>query len=82
MPSGWAVLCEVQFLRGYSLLLPDLVVPDFKAHIIPRYLIGPGNLRKGLAFVHDEEFRNSIRLDHERDRDLLEQVAAAIQARL
>jgi diadenosine tetraphosphate (Ap4A) HIT family hydrolase len=26
LPSGWAVLGEQQFLRGYSLLLPDSVV--------------------------------------------------------
>jgi diadenosine tetraphosphate (Ap4A) HIT family hydrolase len=29
MPSGWAVLGEQQFLRGYSLLLPDPVVDTF-----------------------------------------------------
>jgi diadenosine tetraphosphate (Ap4A) HIT family hydrolase len=28
MRSGWVVLGDVQFLRGYSLLLPDPVVPD------------------------------------------------------
>ena len=28
VPSGWAVLCDTQFLRGYSLLLPDPVVPE------------------------------------------------------
>ena len=27
MSSGWVVLGDVQFLRGYSLLLPDPVVP-------------------------------------------------------
>ena len=27
LPSGWAVFGESQFLRGYSLLLPDPVVP-------------------------------------------------------
>lgn len=27
LPSGWAVLGQSQFLRGYSLLLPDPVVP-------------------------------------------------------
>ena len=27
LPSGWAVLGDVQFLRGYCLLLPDPVVP-------------------------------------------------------
>jgi diadenosine tetraphosphate (Ap4A) HIT family hydrolase len=31
MPSGWVVLGDVQFLRGYSLLLPDPVVPDLNA---------------------------------------------------
>lgn len=29
MPSGWAVLGEQQFLRGYALLLPDPVVATF-----------------------------------------------------
>lgn len=29
--SGWAVLGAQQFLRGYSLLLPDPVVPDLNA---------------------------------------------------
>lgn len=28
VPSGWLVLGDVQFLRGYSLLLPDPVVSD------------------------------------------------------
>ena len=31
MPSGWAVLGDVQFLRGYSLLLADPVAPDLNA---------------------------------------------------
>ena len=31
MPSGWAVLCDVQFLRGYTILLSDPVVPDLNA---------------------------------------------------
>ncbi len=29
--SGWAVLGDPQILRGYSLLLPDPVVPDLNA---------------------------------------------------
>lgn len=28
MPSGWAVMGDVQFLAGYCLLLPDPVVPS------------------------------------------------------
>ncbi len=31
MPSGWAVLGMSQFLHGYSLLLPDPVVPHLNA---------------------------------------------------
>ena len=31
MHSGWAVLGERQFLRGYALLLPDPVVPSLNA---------------------------------------------------
>lgn len=31
MPSGWAVLGDAQFLRGYSLLLSDPVVPNLNA---------------------------------------------------
>ena len=31
VPSGWMVLGDTQFLRGYSLLLPDPVVPDLNA---------------------------------------------------
>jgi diadenosine tetraphosphate (Ap4A) HIT family hydrolase len=29
--SGWVVLGDAQFLRGYSLVLPDPVVPDLNA---------------------------------------------------
>jgi diadenosine tetraphosphate (Ap4A) HIT family hydrolase len=28
MSSGWAVLCDMQFLRGYTILLPDPCVPS------------------------------------------------------
>ena len=28
MPSGWAVLGDTQVTRGYTVLLPDPVVPD------------------------------------------------------
>jgi diadenosine tetraphosphate (Ap4A) HIT family hydrolase len=31
MNSGWAVLGESQFLRGYAMLLPDPVVDSFNA---------------------------------------------------
>ncbi len=31
LKSGWAVMGDVQFLRGYALLLPDPVVPHLNA---------------------------------------------------
>lgn len=31
VPSGWVVLCDQQFLRGYSILLPDPVVESLNA---------------------------------------------------
>ncbi len=125
MPSGWAVLSDVQFLRGYSLLLSDPVAPDLNAldnprrerylldmtiigdallevtgafrinyeilgnldaalhaHIIPRYMSEPEELRKGPAFLYDKEYRNSIKFDYERDKELINQIADAIQQRL
>ncbi|MCR9116378.1 MAG: hypothetical protein NXI22_05415 [bacterium] len=36
VPSGWVVLGEVQFLRGYSLLLPDPVVADLNQLASPQ----------------------------------------------
>ena len=41
MPSGWAVLGDGQFFSGYSLLLPDPVVPDLNA-------LGPDERRQYL----------------------------------
>jgi diadenosine tetraphosphate (Ap4A) HIT family hydrolase len=125
VPSGWAVLGDVQFLRGYSLLLPDPVVPDLNAlgaqqrlqylgdmailgdallevtgayrvnyeilgntepalhaHVTPRYTTEPEELRKGPAWFYDQEYRHSITFDMERDRELMQALAAAIQRRL
>jgi diadenosine tetraphosphate (Ap4A) HIT family hydrolase len=31
VPSGWVVLCEMQYLSGYCIHLPDPVVPDLNA---------------------------------------------------
>ena len=122
--SGWIVLCDVQFLRGYSVLLPDPVVPDLNvlnvqertqylldmvllgdallevtgaykinyeilgnlepalhAQVIPRYLTEPEELRKGPPLFYDKEYRNSIKFDYERDKELMRQIAEAIQRR-
>jgi len=119
------VLCDVQFLRGYSLLLPDPVVTDLNlmnkqqrleylndmsilgdalievtgsyrinykilcnlepalhAHIIPRYLSEPEEFRKEDPFAYDKKYRESIRFDYERDKELMKQIAQAVQKRL
>jgi len=39
VPSGWVVLGDVQFLPGYSLLLPDPVVSDLNALTLVQRLI-------------------------------------------
>ena len=125
MPSGWAVLGDAQFLRGYSLVLADPVVMDLNsldeerrrlflrdmailgdallettdayrinyeilgntdpalhAHVFPRYQTEPEALRRGPAWFYDQAFRQSIRFDANRDKELMERVAAAIHRRL
>jgi diadenosine tetraphosphate (Ap4A) HIT family hydrolase len=125
MPSGWAVLGDVQFLRGYSLLLADPVVPDLNildeeqrrlflrdmvilgdallesteafrinyeilgntepalhAHVFPRYQTEPEEFRRGPAWYYDRTFRQSIPFDADRDKELMERVAAATHRRL
>jgi diadenosine tetraphosphate (Ap4A) HIT family hydrolase len=47
MPSGWAVMGDVQFLPGYCLLLPDPVVPslnDLDAEARAVYLLDMARL--------------------------------------
>jgi diadenosine tetraphosphate (Ap4A) HIT family hydrolase len=125
MPSGWAVLGDVQFLRGYALLLADPVVPDLNAldenrrgrflqdmailgdallevteayrinyeilgnseaalhaHVFPRYMSEPEDLRRGPAWLYDREFRLSVKFDAERDKELMQRLAQAIRRHL
>lgn len=125
VPSGWAVLCDTQFLRGYCILLADPVVsslndlsqpkraqflrdmatigdallevtdtyrinyaiacntdPYLHAHIVPRYMSEPEELRKGLPWSHPHEERDSALFDAERDRSLMQQLRQAIEKQL
>lgn len=125
VPSGWAVLCDKQFLRGYCILLADPVVsslndlskpkraqflrdmatigdallevtdtyrinyaiacntdPYLHAHIVPRYMSEPEELRKGLPWSHPHEERDSVLFDAERDRSLMQQLRQAIEKQL
>jgi len=123
--SGWVVLGDTQFLHGYSLLLPDPVVPDLNtlgreertaylyemtvigdallevtgayrinydilcntepalhAHICPRYLNEPEDLRRGPPWVYSQRGINQIPFDAERDKELMDNLAGAICRRL
>ncbi len=123
--SGWVVLGDGQFLRGYCLLLPDPVVPDLNtldpeqrktylyemsvigdallevtdayrinydilgntepalhAHIMPRYLDEPLEYRVGPAWNYPKDQFRQRAFDPGRDRELMEQIAAAIRRRL
>ncbi len=125
VPSGWAALCDMQFLRGYIIHLADPAVaslndlsqdqrniylgdmaligdallevtgayrinyaiagnrdPFLHAHIVPRYLSEPDQFRKGLPWSYPREVMDSVPFNYQRDRELIEQLAKAIQKRL
>lgn len=125
VPSGWAVLANMQYLSGYSILLPDPVVaslneldrqhrsaylcdmvtigdallevtgacrinyaimgnqdPALHAHIIPRFLSEPAEVRHGGPWEYSDEIKNSTMFNPERDQELINKLAKAIQKRL
>jgi len=125
VPSGWAVMCDMQFLSGYCILLADPLVsslndlsqpkraeflcdmatvgdallevteayrinyaiagntdPYLHAHIVPRYMSEPEELRKGLPWSHPHSERDSILFDYERDKPLIDRLRQAILSRL
>jgi diadenosine tetraphosphate (Ap4A) HIT family hydrolase len=122
VPSGWAVLCKMQFLRGYCILMPDPVVSSVNslnrqeratfladmtiigdalqevtgayrinyaimgntdqvlhAHIVPRYLTEPDEMRAGTPWSYPQEIMDTILFDFERDKDLIIQLDSAIR---
>jgi len=124
LPSGWAVLCDMQYLRGYTILLPDPGVPSLNdldlqkraaylcdmalvgdalleatgalrinyaicgnndpalhAHIVPRYQNEPEAYRKNHPWSYPKDTMEAVKFDPARDRDLIRQIAAAIQKR-
>jgi len=56
--------------------------PYLHAHIVPRYLTEPEELRKGLPWSHPHEERDSMLFDYERDKPLMQQLRQAIEKRL
>lgn len=124
VPSGWVVLCDTQFLRGYCILLPDPVAsslndlsqakraeflcdmatvgdallevvgayrinyaiagnsdPYLHAHIVPRYLSEPEQLRKGLPWSYPHSEWDTLLFDFERDKPLISRLRQAIESR-
>jgi diadenosine tetraphosphate (Ap4A) HIT family hydrolase len=124
MPSGWVVLSDNQYLKGYSILLADPVVdslnalnhaqraaylcdmalvgdallevtgafrinyavlgntdPVLHAHIVPRFSAEPDEYRLGPPWSYPREAMDARKFDYERDKELIGQLAAAIQKR-
>jgi diadenosine tetraphosphate (Ap4A) HIT family hydrolase len=52
------------------------------AHIIPRFLSEPDLLRRGLPWSYPKELMDTVLFDFDRDKELMAQIAAAIQKRL
>ncbi|HVM71751.1 MAG TPA: hypothetical protein VMT91_08330 [Anaerolineales bacterium] len=125
VPSGWAAMCDMQYLSGYTILLSDPVVASINnldylqravflndmtligdallevtgayrinycilgnsdsylhAHIIPRFLSEPEKLRKGGPWSYPKKLQDEAIFDFERDKELMQQIAAAIRKRL
>ncbi len=74
--SGWVVIGDVQFLPGYSLLLPDPVVPDLNALDIPDREV----FLREVSIVGDAllEVTNSYRINYE----ILGNTEAALHAHI
>lgn len=53
--------------------------PVLHAHIVPRYMDEPEKLRRGGPWSYPQEQMDGVRFDHERDRELMRQLAGAIQ---
>ncbi len=123
--SGWVVLCKLQFLRGYSVLLPDPIVtslndlnrtkraeylcdmaligdalievtgayrinyaimgntdPVLHAHIVPRYRTEPDRFLNVPPWAYPDEIIDATKFELARDKDLMNDIAAAIQKRV
>lgn len=55
--------------------------PALHTHIFPRYLSEPEELRKGPVWFYDRVFRQSIKFDYQRDKELMDKISAAILSR-
>jgi diadenosine tetraphosphate (Ap4A) HIT family hydrolase len=56
--------------------------PYLHAHIVPRYMSEPEELRKGLPWSHPHSERDLLLFDYERDKPLMDRIKQAIESRL
>jgi diadenosine tetraphosphate (Ap4A) HIT family hydrolase len=56
--------------------------PALHAHIVPRYLSEPDEIRRGLPWPYPKETLGSRLFDYERDKELIARLAEAIKKRL
>ena len=56
--------------------------PFLHAHIVPRYMAEPEEMRKGLPWSYPKEAVDAVAFEYERDKDLIQQIAKAIQKHL
>ncbi len=56
--------------------------PVLHAHIVPRYLDEPDDLRKGPPWSYPDEMIDAHKFDLERDRELMERIGTAIAERV
>jgi diadenosine tetraphosphate (Ap4A) HIT family hydrolase len=125
VPSGWVALADMQYLRGYCILLADPVVdsingldlptrvrfmtdmsivgdallkvtdsyrinysmlsntdPYLHAHIVPRYLQEPDDIRRQLPWSYPKEHMASNPFNLDRDCGLMAELKQTIEALL
>lgn len=88
VPSGWVVLCALQFLRGYSILMPDPIVPSLNnlsrsqrtQYLCDMALVGDALLE--VTGAYPDELVDATKFEYQRDRELIKRIAATVHGRL
>jgi len=75
-------LLEVTGAYRINYEIPGNTDPALHTHILPRYLSEPEELRKGPVWFYDRAFRQSIKFDYQRDKELMDKISAAILSRV
>jgi len=125
LDSGWVFLADMQYLRGYCILMADPLVesinaldgqgrsqflcdmarvgdallevtgayrinyailgnsePVLHAHIVPRYVDEPEEYLHGLPWSYPQKQMDANGFDVDRDHELMQAIAGAIQKRM